>query len=68
MSSNDLPCKYIYYYTHLESVIGTAAPVSEKKKSAPKKRINQDFNVEYSKSGRAVCCGCQDKIVKVWPF
>lgn len=40
-------------------------PVSTKKKSAPKKRVNQDFTVEYSKSGRAVCCGCQEKIVKV---
>lgn len=52
-------------YIFLESLIGTAEPVSAKKKATPKKRVNQDFNVEYAKSGRAVCCGCQDKIVKV---
>jgi hypothetical protein len=39
--------------------------VSEKKKTAKKQTVNKDFNVEYAKSGRAVCCGCQDKIVKV---
>lgn len=49
----------------LASLIGTTVtPVSVKKKSSSKKK-NLDFNVEYAKSGRAVCCGCQEKIVKV---
>lgn len=39
--------------------------MSGKKKTAKKQTVNKDFNVEYAKSGRAVCCGCQDKIVKV---
>lgn len=50
--------------TKLESLIGTPDPVSTKKKSTGKKKENANFNVEYAKSGRAVCCGCQDKIVK----
>ncbi|XP_001947212.1 poly [ADP-ribose] polymerase [Acyrthosiphon pisum] len=50
--------------TKLESLIGTANPVSTKKKSNGKKMEDTNFNVEYAKSGRAVCCGCQDKIVK----
>ncbi|VVC30258.1 BRCT domain,Poly(ADP-ribose) polymerase, regulatory domain,WGR domain,PADR1 domain,Poly(ADP-ribose) [Cinara cedri] len=50
--------------TKLASLVGTAVtPVSVKKKSGPQKK-NLDFNVEYAKSGRAVCCGCQEKIVK----
>uniref|UniRef100_A0A2S2P4Z7 NAD(+) ADP-ribosyltransferase n=1 Tax=Schizaphis graminum TaxID=13262 RepID=A0A2S2P4Z7_SCHGA len=50
--------------TKLESLIGTPDPISTKKKSTGKKKENANFNVEYAKSGRAVCCGCQDKIVK----
>lgn len=57
---------FIYVY-FIDSVIGTVVePVPGKKKTAKKKQtVNKDFNVEYAKSGRAVCCGCQDKIVKV---
>ncbi|XP_050442642.1 poly [ADP-ribose] polymerase [Adelges cooleyi] len=50
--------------TKLESLVGTPAQETKKKKNAINRKINQDFNVEYAKSGRAVCCGCQDKIVK----
>lgn len=49
----------------VESVLGTTVQKSVKKKTASKQKSNKDFNVEYAKSGRAVCCGCQDKIVKV---
>ncbi|XP_050521530.1 poly [ADP-ribose] polymerase [Daktulosphaira vitifoliae] len=49
--------------TKIESLVGTAQPETKKKKSS-KKKTNQDFNVEYAVSGRAVCCGCQDKIIK----
>jgi len=45
----------------------TAAPKSVKNESS-KSSLNKDFNVEYAKSGRAVCCGCQEKIVKVRVF
>lgn len=60
---------YRFFFIYIiESVLGTAAPIPDKKKSIGKKKINKDFNVEYAKSGRAVCCGCQDKIVKVILF
>jgi len=52
---------------YLASVLNTPEPKS-KKKSASKKNLNKDFNIEYAKSGRAGCCGCQEKIVKVKLF
>lgn len=56
-----------FYQNVLESLVGTVAPAPGKKKGkvSLKKKTSNDFSVEYAKSGRAVCCGCQDKIVKV---
>ncbi|XP_014212183.1 poly [ADP-ribose] polymerase [Copidosoma floridanum] len=50
---------------------GTAAPAAsssgkgrKRGKAAAAGGANKDFRVEYAKSSRSTCCGCQEKIIK----
>lgn len=72
---------YVVIYNHnLIFVVrieecGTTVVIAQKKggkraaASEPKVQMSaaaaRDYGIEYAKSGRAGCCGCQDKILKV---